>query len=163
MKSITLNKCPYHLLYSDSVYVNQYCDIISVRNINEKVAQSPKTGDYHLNWSNHRSNITLEYYRAKEYREDSLLIDGSTFYKIKSIPRDNNTKLVHIFSDKKNAYSVIRVQLSFQYRHPIPLETEKLKSIFRDSVTYFDNDKPAYKEHIAKLHSIVNCNTQASV
>lgn len=161
MKTITLNKCQYHLYYDDNIFINQHCDIVSVRNINHRVAKSTKTGDYLLNWSNHRANITLEYYRAKDYQEDTLVIDGTIFYKVKSIPRENDTKIVHIFSDRENAYSVIKVPLAFQYKHPIPLETDKLKSIFRDNVVYFDHKKAAYKSQIAKLHSIVNNNAQA--
>lgn len=163
MQTITLNKSKYHLYLDDSVFINQNCDLINVRNITENVRQSSKTGDYHLCWANHRSNVTLEYFRAKENQEDCLIVDNSVFYKIKSIPRENNTKLVHIFSDRQNCYALNKISLSFKcknYKNPVPLESKKLKSIFHDSVTYFDNEKLAYKSQIAKLHSIVNTNAQ---
>ncbi len=162
MKTITLNKCNYHLYLDDNIFINQHCDVISVRNISDKVTQSPKTGDYHLCWSNHRSNITLEYYRGKENQEDSLIVDNQVFYKIKSIARENKTKLVHIFSDKRNCYAIAKIPLNFQcknHKNPIVIDTQKLKSIFQDSVIYFDNDKPAYQSQREERHS----NTQAGV
>ncbi len=156
MQAITLNKSRYYLYHDDNIFINQHCDLISVRNIRDKVTQSPKTGDYHLCWSNHRSNITLEYYRGKENQEDSLIVDNQVFYKIKSIPRENKTKLVHIFSDKCNCYAVTKIQLNFQrknYKHPIVIDTQKIKAIFQDGVTYFDNDKSAYQSQLEDFHS----------